>query len=51
MNKKIGGVTIIQYDFYFCKKCDSIEYTDENKCKKCNNNYILFKKHLDNLED
>lgn len=46
MIKNIGGMTIVEYAFHYCEKCESVEYTDENKCKKCNNNYILFNDYL-----
>tara|TARA_Y100000310_G_scaffold332940_1_gene409505 strand:+ start:849 stop:1349 length:501 start_codon:yes stop_codon:yes gene_type:complete len=46
MKTNIGGTTIIQYAFHYCKKCKSTEYTDGNKCKKCNNDYVLLEDYL-----
>ena len=46
MRNEYGNTTFIQYAFHYCKSCKSVEYTDEDKCKKCNNNYILLNDYL-----
>ena len=47
MKQNINGVTIVQYDFHYCKKCKITKYTEENKCYKCNNDYISYFDYLD----
>ena len=44
-----GRMDFMQYDFHYCKKCESVEYTDENKCKKCNINYVFLSDYLKEL--
>ena len=46
MITKYGKMDFIQYAFHYCKKCDSIALTDENKCKKCNHNHVLLNDYL-----
>ena len=50
MKKNIGGVIFVQYALHYCKNCKSVEYTDENKCEKCNNDYVLLNDYLKETE-
>ncbi len=49
MITKYGKMDFIQYAFHYCRKCKSVKYTDENKCKKCNTDYVFLSDYLKEL--